>query len=91
MAPRCIFIIIARTDNLPKIHMNVKNGVFTSVDIDINGVDTEKCHAFGQMLVDKRNLHEIQDWPSQFEEAGLGNKEALDLAHWISKMLPVNR
>lgn len=83
-------IILVDTDPLMQIHMNVKNGVFTEVDVDIEGISTEKCDAFKQILFEKRVLHEIVDWSSLFSDAGLDSKEARDLADWVSKMLPAN-
>ena len=69
--------------------MNVKNGLITELHLNIKDASQEQAEVLGQH-VDKLQVHEIRDWPMLFNDAGLNSAEAVDLAKWIQKMLPVS-
>lgn len=69
--------------------MNVKNGLITELHLNTDDASQEQAQALGQH-VDKLQVHGIRDWPMLFNDAGFHSAEAVDLAKWIQKMLPVS-
>ena len=76
------------TSDHAQVHLNVKNGTTTDLEIELEGVTAEHCAALLEML-EKCPLHGVHDWPLLFHNAGLGNGEAIGMARWVRSMLPV--
>lgn len=71
-----------------QIHLDVKNGVMMAINLNAKGVSSEQCDALRQRL-EKRYLHDVEDWPALFQNAGLESSEAIELAKWIQDTIPV--
>jgi len=83
---RCVESGDKRANIFVQFHMDVKHGAAIDIRLELDGVTRQGAAALGH-ITEKHKLHEIQDWPLLFEQAGLVNKEAISMAQWVQKML----
>lgn len=75
------------TESNLQIHLDIKHGAITSVDLQAHDEDPESIDALYRSL-DSQHLHEIRDWCKTFTNAGLESGESMELARWVQRVLP---
>ncbi|KAI5200910.1 hypothetical protein E4T39_05442 [Aureobasidium subglaciale] len=71
-----------------KFRLDVRYGAVTGCQLKTNGVTAQQSERLAQLL-EKKNLHEINDWEALFREAGSESREAMDMARWVESMLSI--
>ncbi|KAI5257101.1 hypothetical protein E4T42_01121 [Aureobasidium subglaciale] len=69
-----------------KFRLDVRYGAVTGCQLKTDGVTPQQSERLTQLL-EKKNLHEIDDWEGLFKEAGSKSREAVDMANWVQSML----
>ena len=72
---------------LPHLSLTVRNGAVTDTEITLSDLPSDFEHKLHDILRG-RNVHEVRDWRTLFNQAGLGTTQSYAFADWLQGMLP---